>query len=151
MSKLPAFVTNDCFPTFPTNLWKLLYSADPFVSEQTTSTYPKYNIWQDEKDKNITHIVMAVAGMTKENISLTTLKNKLSVTYSKDSVEDETTTDSKYIARHISNRDWSQTFTAPEGYDLEVLKAKIEDGLLTIDVKSYIPEELKEKQIPIEF
>lgn len=150
---LPSFVMNDMCSHFNNEIWNLLYGSDPFLSEQSTSTYPKYDIIKDKDNKNVSHIVMAVAGLDKTKIKVTTLKNKLSVTYEKPEEDEgaENNAESGFIVRHISNRSFTQMFTAPEGYEIKVLNAKIEDGLLTLDVESIIPDDLKEKEIDIKY
>lgn len=153
MTKLPSFVMNDSFSIPSVSaLWNLLYGGEPSLLEQNVSSYPKYNIYKDPVKKNVTHIVLAVAGMKKDNIKLTTLKNKLSISYTKTSESAESDKDTHtFVVQHIADRSWTQTFTASEGYELEVLEAEIEDGLLNITVKTYIPDELKEKEIKIKY
>lgn len=149
---LPSFVVENfnTFPRFESSLWKLLYGSDPFLSEQSNTNYPKYDIIKDKEDKTVFHIVMAVAGLNKENIKVTTLKNKLSIVYNKNETENNENS-SEYIAHNISNREFKQMFTVPEGYEIQVISAKIADGLLSIDVKSIIPKDLEEKDIKIDF
>lgn len=155
MTKLPMFLAHDA--VFPTpgfgDLWKFLYSVDPFLKEDTTSSYPKYNIIKDKENKDISQIVMAVAGLDKSKISVTTLKNKLAITYEKelDSAE-AAKDDTEIVVQHISNRSFKQVFTVPEGREIKIIKGpKIEDGLLTITVEAYIPDDCKEIVHEIEY
>lgn len=137
------------------DLFKLLYSEDPFLKEQSSSSYPKYDIIKDKDNKDRSKIVMAVAGLDKDKIKVTSLKNKLSITYSKDNDNKEDKEDKEdlsYIVQHISNRNFKQIFTVPEGREVKIVEGpKISDGLLTITVEAYIPEDCREKEHKIEY
>ena len=88
--------------------------------------------------------------MDKEKFKITSLKNKLCVTYdettdSKDLEDDEYET----VSNTISKRKFTQYFTAPETYVIKVENAEMKDGMLEIYVETEIPEDMKEKIIDI--
>lgn len=135
------------------DLWKFLYNVDPFLKEESVSTYPKYNIIKDKDNTDISQIIMAVAGLDKDKITVTTLKNKLSISYTKETEGAEAAKeDSNIVVQHISNRNFKQVFTVPEGREIKIVEGpKIEDGLLTLKVEAYIPEDCRETVHKIEY
>lgn len=155
MKTLPSFWTADAVIPAPGfgDLWKFLYSVDPFLKEDTTSTYPKYNIIKDKDNKDISQIVMAVAGLDKDKITVTSLKNKLSISYNKEVEGAEAAKDNtEIVVQHISNRSFKQVFTVPEGREIKIVEGpEIKDGLLTLKVQAYIPEDCKEIVHKIEY
>ncbi len=105
-----------------------------------TSSYPPYNIVKIDEDKVV--MEFAVAGFKKDDISITTEKNVLSIKAEKPESEDK-----KYLYKGIAARKFSRTFALPEYYEVE--SAGFEDGILYIDLIKNIPEEKKPKTIAI--
>ena len=131
--------------------WGDVFDFSPaFCGLENKDKYPRYSILKNKKDENKFKIVMAIAGLDKDKIKITTLKNKLCVSY-------EETTDSKdleneeyeVISNNIARRKFTQYFTAPEAYVIKVEKAEMKDGMLEIYVENEIPEDMKEKIIEI--
>lgn len=131
--------------------WDNVFDFEPaFMGIENKDKYPKYTILKSKKEENKFKILIAAAGMKKENFKLTSLKNKLCVTYeettdSKDLEDDEYET----ISNNISKRKFTQYFTAPETYTIKVDKAEMKDGMLEIYVETEIPEDMAEKVIDI--
>jgi molecular chaperone IbpA len=105
--------------------------------------YPPHNIIKIDEDEFV--MEFAVAGFTKDDIEVTTHKRILSVTG--EQKEKELAEGSAYIHKGIATRKFVRTFTLPEY--TEVLKAKVEDGILSITLVRSIPEEQKPKTITI--
>jgi molecular chaperone IbpA len=105
-----------------------------------SSNYPPYNI-VDVGDSKY-QIEMAVAGFKESELSIETKQNRLTVSGTKDKKEEKT-----YRFQGLASRAFSRTFVLPE--HLVVCGAALKDGILTIDLKYVVPEELKPKQIPI--
>lgn len=135
--------------------WDNVFDFTPaFAGIETKDKYPKYTILKDKKDENKFKIMIAAAGLDKNYFKITSLKNKLCVTYDEDQVledsEDKQEEDRyEVISSTIAKRKFTQYFTAPETYIIKVEKAEIKDGMLEIYVETEIPEDMKEKIIDI--
>ncbi len=109
------------------------------------STYPPYNVIHS-KDKNEWYLEFALAGFEKDDVTITTDKNVLTV--SGETKEDkELPEDIRYIYKGIAGRKFTRSFTLPEY--AEVANAELKHGILTIDLVINIPEEKKPKTITI--
>jgi molecular chaperone IbpA len=111
-----------------------------FSTTPTTNTYPPYNIVKIDDDKIV--MEFAVAGFKKDDISITTEKNVLSINAEKPDADEK-----KYLHKGIATRKFSRSFALPEYYEVET--AGFEDGILYIDLVRNIPEEKKPKTISI--
>lgn len=109
-------------------------------NEKQTS-YPPYNIQLLAEDKY--RITMAVAGFSREQITIEVQENTLQVTGSKDSKEQE----QKFLHKGISERNFERKFQL--GDHVKVLAADMENGLLHIDLERVIPESKKPRKIEI--
>ncbi len=96
--------------------WGNVFDFSPaFCGLENKDKYPKYTILKNKKEENKFKILIAAAGMDKEKFKITSLKNKLCVTYdettdTKDLEDDEYET----VSNTISKRKFTQYFTAPE-------------------------------------
>lgn len=106
----------------------------------TTQSYPPYNVVKINDDKIV--MEFAVAGFKKDDISITTEKNVLSIKAEKPEAEEK-----KYLHKGIAARKFSRAFSLPEYFEVE--SAGFEDGILYIDLIRNIPEEKKPKKISI--
>ena len=89
-------------------------------------------------------IEMALAGFSKEDIEVEVAQGVLTIKSTKENdAEDEFT-----LHRGISYRKFNRKFTLDD--DIVVNGAKLENGLLTIDLEQIIPEEKKPKLIKIQ-
>ena len=105
-----------------------------------TTTYPPYNVVKIDDDKIV--MEFAVAGFKKDDISITTEKNVLSIK------ADKPETDKKaYLHKGIAARKFTRVFTLPEYFEVE--SAGFEDGILYIDLIRNVPEDKKPKKITI--
>ena len=112
-----------------------------YVSHQQTSTgFPPYNI-QKVTDHTYS-IEMALAGFSKDDIEIEVAENTLSVRSDKKDETDEWT-----FHRGISYRKFDRKFTLAE--DIVVNGAKLENGMLTIDLERIVPEEKKPRLIEV--
>ena len=113
-----------------------------YVDNNVSSTViPPYNI-QKVGDYNYT-IEMALAGFSKDDIEVEVTENTLSVrSDKKDEPEDEFT-----YHRGISYRKFERKFTLAD--DLVVNDAKLENGMLTVDLERIVPEEKKPRLITV--
>ncbi|PSJ60878.1 Hsp20 family protein [Pseudaminobacter soli (ex Li et al. 2025)] len=122
-------------------LFTMLDSLGQPESGQTT--YPPYNIERTGEDSY--RISMAVAGFSETDIAIEAHRNVLSI---KGERKDEGTGEgSEILYRGIASRAFERRFQLADHVD--VVGAKLKNGLLHIDLKRTIPEELKPRKIEI--
>lgn len=112
------------------------------INSQHNTNYPPYNMIKYSDDQY--SIEIAVAGFKAGEISIEVKENQLTVEGRKiTELEDNR----EYVFRGLSGRDFSRVWTLAE--HVEVVGARQEDGILTIDLERKVPEEKKPKQIQI--
>ena len=108
--------------------------------QSTSNTFPPYNIRKDG-DFNF-EIEMALAGFGKKHIEVEVADGVLTVRSVKDNEESD-----DVIHRGISYRKFVRKFTLAD--DIVVNSARLENGLLHIELERIVPEEKKPKIIEI--
>lgn len=112
------------------------------ASNQTN--YPPYNMIRYSDDRY--SIEIAVAGFKQGDISIEVTDNQLTVQGKQaELVEDNR----EYVHRGLSSRDFVRVWTLAD--HVEVISAKQEDGILTIDLERQVPEHKKPKSIAITY
>ena len=112
-----------------------------YTSDNMQSTgFPPYNI-RKEGDYNYV-IELALAGFGKEDIEVEVADRTLSVRSVKENSEDEST-----VYRGISSRRFERKFTMAD--DIVVNGAKLENGMLTVELERVVPEEKKPRLIKV--
>jgi molecular chaperone IbpA len=111
--------------------------------EGSQTTYPPYNIERTGQDAY--RISMAVAGFSEEEISLEAHRNVLTVKGERKEEKGEEGTEVLY--RGIASRAFERRFQLAD--HVEVVGANLKNGLLFVDLKRSIPEELKPRKIAI--
>jgi len=111
-------------------------------ADEAAFSYPPYNIEAGPEDTY--RISMAVAGFGEEDLDITVKENTLVVS-GKANKDAETTT---YLHRGIAGRSFERRFDLAD--HIQVTGADLENGLLHIDLKREIPEEMKPRKIAIE-
>lgn len=106
----------------------------------TVDSWPPYDIARTGDDDY--RITMAVAGFTQDELSITQEQNMLLVAGQK-SDEDA----GEYLHRGIAGRTFQRRFELAD--HVKVIGAALANGLLTIDLKREIPEEMKPRRIEI--
>ena len=106
-------------------------------------SYPPYDLVKVNDDNF--KLSLAVAGFTKDNISVS-VDNSTLIIKGDNSVEAENE-NSEVLHKGIAARKFTRTFAL--GEYMEVVGAKMEDGMLVIDIERIIPEEKKPKSIKI--
>ena len=109
--------------------------------DANSNSYPPYNIELLDKDRY--RITMAVSGFVEDELELQSEKQTLTVKGSKaaDKVE------RNYLHQGIAGRSFERKFQLAD--HVEVTGARLENGLLHIDLSREIPEAMKPKVIPI--
>ena len=106
----------------------------------TRQSYPPYDVLKLDEDTY--QVSIAVAGFTKDDIDVSVDNGTLIV-----KGEITEVTDGEYLHKGIAARKFTRTFAL--GEYMEVTTAKIEDGMLHINVDRIVPEEKKPKVIKI--
>jgi len=104
--------------------------------------YPPYNIEVTDEDEY--QITMAVAGFTDDELSIESKQNELTVSGEKSGSED----DRQFLHRGIATRSFERKFQLAD--HVFVKGARLEHGLLHIDLYRELPEALKPRSVSIE-
>lgn len=115
---------------------------------KTRTSYPPYDIVELEDNKYVVNV--AIAGFRREDIIITSEDSTLSVTGSYGLKEEKTedAVEEKFIHNGIARRDFNLNFMLAE--HVEVESAKLEDGVLSINLFKNTPEEKLPKVIDIQ-
>ena len=105
--------------------------------------YPPYNI--ERSDETHYRITLAVAGFAEKDLNVEVREGLLSVTGKRD--ESEKAEESGYLYQGIAGRPFERRYQLAE--HVEVRNARLENGLLHIDLERLIPEEKKPRTIAI--
>jgi molecular chaperone IbpA len=122
---------------------RLFTMLDSLAQPDGGQTYPPYNIERTGEDSY--RISMAVAGFSDEEISIEAHRNVLTVKGERK--EEGTGEGSEVLYRGIASRAFERRFQLADHVD--VTGAALKNGLLHIDLKRNIPEELKPRKIAI--
>jgi molecular chaperone IbpA len=105
--------------------------------------YPPYNIEQSIEDENAYAIELAVAGFGEGDLDLEVKEGQLIVVGKKDGGE----ADRKFLHRGIAERGFVRRFQLAD--HVVVSGAKLQNGLLRIELKRELPEAMKPRKISI--
>lgn len=113
------------------------------AAEDRFDAYPPYNIEKTGEDAYT--IVMAVAGFTMNDLTITAQGENLTVAGKLEDAADEK--GRTFLHRGIATRAFQRTFRLAD--HIKVMDAGMQDGLLTINLVREVPEEAKPRMIPI--
>jgi len=114
-----------------------------FRVDENTLSYPPYNVARLGEDRY--EIAMAVAGFVESDLDVIVTENRLVV--SGNHAAEETRDDTAYLHRGIATRAFERRFQLAD--HIKVTDAKLNNGLLTIDLAVEIPESKKPQKITI--
>ena len=120
------------------DVFQMLESAD-----ERFDAYPPYNIEKVGEDDY--KIVMAVAGFTLNDLTITAENENLTVSGKREEKEDKETR--TFLHRGIATRAFTRTFRLAD--HIKVTGAEMADGLLTVNLVREVPEEAKPRMIAI--
>lgn len=140
MTRLTTFDVNKLTP-HSVGLDRLFDDMFRFV-EQPVTNYPPYNI---VKNGEHFQIEMALAGVTYEDLEITLANGQLTIAHSPQELNDEWT----YVHKGIAQRKFTRMFTLAD--DVVVNGARMENGMLYIELERIVPEEKKPRKIAIEY
>ena len=110
---------------------------------ERSSSYPPYNI---RRDQNKIFIDVAVAGLSKDDLSIELADGVLTVEHAGPQAE-VVNGSNEVVYQGIAQRAFKQQFTLAE--HVEVRGAELINGMLTIDLEKIIPDEKKPRMINI--
>jgi len=106
---------------------------------KSAPSYPPYNLIKDGDNYTIE---MAMAGLTDKDIDVVLEDGTLIISYEKNEGESK-----DVLHQGLANRSFKRSFNLAE--DIEVQKATLKNGLLSIVIERIIPEEKKPRTIKI--
>ncbi len=111
------------------------------ANETSQPSYPPYNI--ERTGENAYRITMAVAGFGEADLGLEVKENTLLVKGDRASADEN----AELLYRGIASRSFERRFQLAD--HVVVQGARLENGLLHIDLVREIPEAMKPRRIPI--
>ncbi|SMF33086.1 molecular chaperone IbpA [Tistlia consotensis] len=123
---------------------RLMNVLDTVGRVDEAPSYPPYNI--EKTGENAYRISMAVAGFADEDLSVTVRENQLLIEGRKATSEEEVPT--AFLHRGIATRAFQRTFQLAD--HIQVKGAKLENGLLHVELYREIPEAMKPRSVEIE-
>ena len=134
-------VTTLNLPDFHRNLLGFDRLVEDFQNFNNAG-YPPYNVEKSGDDKY--QITLALAGFVRDDIKIDIQEGTLTVTGEKAESKDDGI---EYLHRGIANRSFTRNWSLAEY--VEVVEAKMENGMLYIALERLVPEEKKPKSIKI--
>ena len=119
-----------------------LFDLMDSVAEQSNG-YPPYNI--ERADETHYRISLAVAGFGEKDLALEVKEGVLTVTGQRE--PEDKAEPRAYLYQGIAGRAFERRFQLAE--HVEVRAAKLENGLLHIDLERVVPDEKKPRRIAI--
>ncbi len=121
------------------NLARLMDSA----SGEQAPAYPPYNI--EKTGEESYRISMAVAGFSENDLDIQTRENKLVITGKIEKADDGE--DRTYLHRGIAERSFERQFSLAD--HIKVSGARLENGLLHVELVREVPEAMRPRAIKI--
>lgn len=116
---------------------------DTLASPEGSQSYPPYNI--ERTGENTYRITMAVAGFSESELEIEAHRNQLTVKGQK--AENDGSETGEVLYRGIASRAFERRFQLADF--VEVAGASLKNGLLHIDLKREIPEQMKPRKIEV--
>ena len=138
-------------PTMRSNNWIPAVFNDLFDTEfmpKANCTAPAINV--KESDKAYT-VELAAPGMKKEDFDVN-IDHEGNLTIKMECKREAKEEDkkSRYLRREFAYSKYSQTLILPEDVDKDKISARVEDGVLIIELPKVVKEEVKEaRQITV--
>ncbi|MFI8416011.1 small heat shock chaperone IbpA [Serratia sp. NPDC078593] len=111
------------------------------ASQNQGNGYPPYNV--ELVDENHYRITIAVAGFAEQELEITSHDNLLIVRGAHQNGQEKKT----FLYQGIAERNFERKFQLAE--HIQIKGAKLENGLLYIDMERIVPETLKPRRIEI--
>ena len=115
---------------------------DALAEQEPRNNFPPYDIIKT--GENNYQIVMAIAGYAESDLTISVEKDTLTVSAEHKAKDDG---DVQYIHRGIAKRNFERTFRLAD--HMQVEKADLENGVLSISLYREVPEAQKLRNIAI--
>ena len=142
MVKLTHFDINQITP-FSVGFDRVFDRLVDYDTNYTTGGFPPYNIRKTDDFKHV--IEIALAGFSKDEIEVVLTDGVLEIKSSELPTTDKPKDD--MIHKGIAKRAFTRKFTLAD--DIEIKDAKLENGLLLINLEQIVPEHKKPKIIKV--
>ena len=125
---------------------RLFTMLDQMTGPDTGATsYPPYNI--ERKGENDYRITVAVAGFAEDDLTIETRENTLLIRGAKEARQENDGSRPEVLYQGIAARAFERRFQLAD--HVHVRGARLENGLLHVDLVREIPEAAKPRRIPI--
>ena len=115
---------------------------------KANATAPAINVIESATDYKVE---LAAPGMKKEDFNIHVNEdNDLVISMEKKEEKKEENKETRYLRREFSYSKFQQTLILPEDVDKEKIDAKVENGVLTVELPKRKPEEAKKSAKVIE-
>lgn len=128
------------FIDIPESMWQASRKFDAVF--QDAVSYPPFNVLQETENKF--RIDVAVAGFKENELDVTKEGTNLYITGDPNHEEKEPL---QWIRRKLAKRSFKLAFTL--GNDVNIITARLEHGILSVELQKIIPEEKKPQKINI--
>jgi molecular chaperone IbpA len=122
---------------------RLFSLLDQTAGAEAPAAYPPYNI--ERTGENAYRLTLAVAGFAENELSIESRENALNIKGAKDSRPEGEAIEMLY--QGIAARAFERRFQLAD--HVQVTGARLENGLLHVDLVREIPEAQRPRQIPI--
>ncbi|MBB5577663.1 MULTISPECIES: Hsp20 family protein [Rhizobium] len=119
---------------------RMLNALEAASRTEMVDNWPSYDIVKTTEDDY--RIAMDVAGFSPDELTITQEQNMLLVSGQKTNGEEV-----HYLHRGIASRSFQRRFELAD--HVKIVGAGLANGLLTVDLKREIPEEMKPREIEI--
>ena len=123
---------------------RLFEEFDRLNTTVSSQGYPPYNISKSLDDDEVYVITLAVAGFKKSEIDVELKEGNLLIN---GTVENKEESNIEYLHKGIAERNFFRSFKLAEY--VEVKSAKLEDGLLKVELFRNVPDALKPQKIKV--
>lgn len=140
-------MTRNTLLNLPAEIQKNFLGLDRWVEEfsnlpSMNAGYPPCNV--ERFGDTEYQITIALAGFKREDVAITVKDGMLTI----EGTQEEIETDSVFLHRGIAARNFTRQWKLAEY--VEVVSAKMEDGMLYVRLDRIVPEEKKPKTIDIQ-
>lgn len=125
---LPTVFSRKYFPMYSNNLFNTDFMSE-FMKEDHKKSSPMVNVIENEKEYTLE---VAAPGMNKKDFKIELNNNILNI--SSEKKEEKESKKENFMRREFSYSTFCRSFELPEEVDAENIKAKYEDGILTIGI-----------------
>ena len=127
--------------------WLPLFFNDFFKDDWkvgTSANVPAINVKESEQAYTVE---VAAAGMTKDDFSVQIDDdNDLVITMEKKNENNAENKEARYLRREFTYSKFRQTMVLPDSVNKEKIEAKVEHGVLTVQLPKFTENEIQKKQ-----